>query len=233
MKLAESWIKFHHDHKRGEVITGRISKITDFCLFVDLEPEIFGIVHLNDLDGNETSNETLARFRIGDTISAVMLSIEPELEIVSLGIKQMRDEPGDGSSGDPPSAPRPVLPNSPKTPDSASGATVVPRSQKLISTLGAIGLVMALLAFVLGSAPFTPAVLLTFISFPLAMLTALLGAWRLSIVTLYFSMLAWMTVPIAQELSVRIDYFLVIVGLVGLIIAGSLYYDYTPRRTSS
>ena len=155
MPIAEPWIKFHHDHKRGEVITGRISKIADFGLFVDLEPEIFGIVHLNDLGGSESSTERLASFNVGDTVSAVILSIEPELERVSLGIKQLRDERRDGSNDGPPDAPRPVRPQSPKTPAPASDTVVAPRSRKFASTLGAIGLVLALLAFALGSAPFT------------------------------------------------------------------------------
>lgn len=99
----------------------------------------------------------------------------------------------------------------------------------------AIALVLALLAFALGSAPFTPALLLTAIALPLAALAAWLGAWRQAVLALYFSCAAWAGVPLAQKLSVRIDYSLLFLAFLGLVGALVLYcgYEYSRRREDS
>lgn len=65
MGAAENWKIFARNHRRGEVITGPVSKITDFGLFVDLEPDIFGIVHLNDLDWDDQGMEALEKYKVG------------------------------------------------------------------------------------------------------------------------------------------------------------------------
>lgn len=91
MTATERWKNFQRDHSRGERITGSISKITDYGLIVDLVPGIFGIVHLNDLDGNDAGIEALEQYSVGDTVDTLILTIEPERERVCLGIKQIHN----------------------------------------------------------------------------------------------------------------------------------------------
>jgi hypothetical protein len=93
-------------------------------------------------------------------------------------------------------------------------------------TMGTIAMVMALLSFTLGSAPFTPAKMLLFISVPLALFAAVLGSWRLAFITIYFSIASLSVVPISQILSFRIDYLLVLMGVVGAVIGGLLFYEH-------
>lgn len=122
MGAAENWNKFARDHRRGEVISGPVSKITDFGLFVDLEPDIFGIVHLNDLDWNDPGIEALEKYQVGDRVDTLILSIQPERQRVVLGIRQLRDDPDDGPGSTPPDEPNPVKPESPTPPKPDSEA---------------------------------------------------------------------------------------------------------------
>ena len=92
--------------------------------------------------------------------------------------------------------------------------------------LGSIALVMAMLSFVLSSAPFTPAIALVVLSVPLALFAGLLGSWRLAVVTIYFSIASLFVVPISSELSFRIDYLLVLMGVVGAVIGVVLFYEH-------
>ena len=98
-------------------------------------------------------------------------------------------------------------------------------------TLGSIALVMAMLSFILGSAPFTPAMALVFLSIPLAIVSGFLGSWRLAITAIYFSLASWSVIPISKELSFGIDNLLVLMGVIGTVIAGFLFYGY--RRVTN
>jgi hypothetical protein len=100
------------------------------------------------------------------------------------------------------------------------------KHQKMSITLGSIALVLALLSFVLGSAPFTPVMILVFISVPLAIISGYLGSWRLAVITIYFSVASLSVIPMSKELSFRIDYLLVLMGVAGAIIGGVLFYEY-------
>ena len=93
-------------------------------------------------------------------------------------------------------------------------------------TLGSIALVLALLSFILGSAPFTPAMVLVFVSVPLALVSGYLGSWRLAVITIYFSITSLSVIPISKELSLRIDFLLILMGVAGAIIGGALFYEY-------
>ena len=104
------------------------------------------------------------------------------------------------------------------------------RYPRINLTLGWLALIFALLAYTLGSAPFTPAMVLLLLALPLALVTGLMGAWRLALVTVYFSTAAWFVIPLAKGLAFRIDYLLALMGLIGIILGGSLVYFY--RRTS-
>ncbi len=97
-------------------------------------------------------------------------------------------------------------------------------------TLGSIALLLSLIAFTLGSAPFAPAIVLGLLAIPLALLAALLGSWRLSLVSFYFANAAWLVVPTARALQLRIDYALVLFALFGLLIAVGLCCDYRRRK---
>jgi len=87
--IKASWRRYQRDHHRGEVVTGPIIQITDYGLIVDLESDIKGIVHLSDIRAGSSGEEHLAEYYIGLVIDTVILSIEPERERVSLGIKQL------------------------------------------------------------------------------------------------------------------------------------------------
>ena len=87
--IKASWRRYQRDRHRGEVVTGPIIQITDYGLIVDLESDVHGIVHLNDIRAGSRGEEHLAEFYIGLVIDTVILSIEPERERVSLGIKQL------------------------------------------------------------------------------------------------------------------------------------------------
>ena len=91
----------------------------------------------------------------------------------------------------------------------------MPVPGKLSSTLGLLANFLALVAFTLGAAPFTPAMVLVFGALPLALAAGFLGSWRLAIIALYFSSSAWFAVPVARELSIRVDYILIAMGVLG------------------
>jgi hypothetical protein len=93
-----------------------------------------------------------------------------------------------------------------------------------------ISLVMAIIAFILGSAPFTPALILVAIAFPMALVTSFLGNWRVSIIAMYYSLAAIGAIPIAQSSGLRIDYILAIFGAIGLILGSTLYFIYARSK---
>jgi len=87
------WEEFAATHKKGEKIKGTIKSITDFGIFVGLEGGIDGLVHLSDISWNEPGEEAIRKFRKGQEIEAVILAIDPERERISLGIKQLEQDP--------------------------------------------------------------------------------------------------------------------------------------------
>jgi len=91
------WNSFATDHPIGSTVTGEVRNITEFGLFVGLDGMIDGMVHLSDLDWNRSGDEALADYKKGDTVSAKVLDIDTEKERVSLGIKQLENDPVDGS----------------------------------------------------------------------------------------------------------------------------------------
>lgn len=87
------WEEFAALHKKGEKIKGAIKSITDFGIFVGLEGGIDGLIHLSDISWNEPGEEAIRKFKKGDEIEAVILAIDPERERISLGIKQLEQDP--------------------------------------------------------------------------------------------------------------------------------------------
>lgn len=115
MTQRNSWEAFDGQHRRNERITSKISRIvSDIGIFVSLDRGIHGIVHLRDLDWVIPGEEAIARYSVGDLIEVVILSIQPELERISLGVKQLTPDPRPNQRGEPPPAPVPVKPKSPK-----------------------------------------------------------------------------------------------------------------------
>jgi small subunit ribosomal protein S1 len=87
------WDAFGRQYAKGDKIAGAIKSITDFGIFIGLEGNIDGLVHLSDISWNETGEEAVRRFKKGDEIETVILSIDPERERISLGIKQLEQDP--------------------------------------------------------------------------------------------------------------------------------------------
>ncbi|MEO8101701.1 MAG: S1 RNA-binding domain-containing protein, partial [Betaproteobacteria bacterium] len=91
--MANPWDEFSMSHKKGERVKGTIKSITDFGVFIGLPGNIDGLVHLSDLSWNVPGEEAVKNFKKGDELEAVVLAIDVERERISLGIKQLDDDP--------------------------------------------------------------------------------------------------------------------------------------------
>jgi len=91
--LANPWNEFADNFHKGDKLKGAIKSITDFGVFVGLPGGIDGLVHLSDLSWNETGEDAVRKFKKGDEVEAVVLSIDVEKERISLGIKQLEGDP--------------------------------------------------------------------------------------------------------------------------------------------
>ena len=91
--LANPWDEFDKKHERGDKITGTIKSITDFGIFIGLDGGIDGLVHLSDISWNETGEEAIRNYNKGDTVEAMVLSVDSEANRISLGIKQLSSDP--------------------------------------------------------------------------------------------------------------------------------------------
>lgn len=87
------WEEFSEHHEIGEHISGKIRSITDFGLFIGLEGEIDGLVHLSDISWTATGEEAVRNYKKGDEVEAIILNIDPERERISLGVKQLEANP--------------------------------------------------------------------------------------------------------------------------------------------
>jgi small subunit ribosomal protein S1 len=87
------WDAFAASFSKGDRISGVIKSITDFGIFIGLEGNIDGLVHLSDISWNETGEEAVRSYKKGDEIETVILSVDPERERISLGVKQLEDDP--------------------------------------------------------------------------------------------------------------------------------------------
>ena len=87
------WDEFAATHQRNDKITGEIKSITDFGVFIGLEGGIDGLLHLSDLSWDREGEAAVRDFKKGDQITAVVLSVDPDRERISLGIKQAQDDP--------------------------------------------------------------------------------------------------------------------------------------------
>ncbi len=87
------WEAFSATHSKGDKISGSIKSITDFGIFLGLEGNIDGLVHLTDISWSQTGEEAIREFKKGDQLDTVILSIDPDRERISLGLKQLEQDP--------------------------------------------------------------------------------------------------------------------------------------------
>ena len=90
---ANPWEEFAKAHEKGEKVSGTIKSITDFGIFIGLAGGIDGLVHLSDISWNEQGEEAIRRYKKGDTVEAVILSVDAEGNRISLGVKQLNSDP--------------------------------------------------------------------------------------------------------------------------------------------
>ncbi|MCI1729913.1 MAG: 30S ribosomal protein S1 [Chiayiivirga sp.] len=99
---ANPWEAFAAIFKKNDKVSGQIKSITDFGIFVGLDGGIDGLVHLSDISWNATGEDIVRNFKKGDTVEAVVLAVDPERERISLGIKQLEQDPfGQYMAGNP------------------------------------------------------------------------------------------------------------------------------------
>jgi len=87
------WESFAAIHNKGDKVTGAIKSITDFGIFIGLDGGIDGLVHLSDISWQDTGDDAVRNFRKGEDVEAVVLAVDPERERISLGIKQLDQDP--------------------------------------------------------------------------------------------------------------------------------------------
>jgi small subunit ribosomal protein S1 len=87
------WEEFSLNNAKGEHISGKIKSITDFGIFIGLDGGIDGLVHLSDISWNEPGETAVRRYSKGEEIETLILSVDPERERISLGLKQLDRDP--------------------------------------------------------------------------------------------------------------------------------------------
>ena len=98
--LTNPWDDFMTQHPVGSEIEGEVKNITEFGLFIGLAGEIDGMVHLSDLDWEQSGEEAIKEYKKGDMVRAKVLDVDIDKERISLGIKQLSADPFTSSSGD-------------------------------------------------------------------------------------------------------------------------------------
>ncbi len=91
--LANPWETFVEKYPPGTVVEGEVKNKTEFGLFVGLDGDVDGMVHLSDLDWNRPGEQVIEEFRRGDKLKAVVLDVDVEKERISLGVKQLAGDP--------------------------------------------------------------------------------------------------------------------------------------------
>ncbi|MEI2265140.1 30S ribosomal protein S1 [Erwinia sp. CGal63] len=90
---SNPWQQFAETHNKGDRVEGKIKSITDFGIFIGLDGGIDGLVHLSDISWNATGEEAVREYKKGDEIAAVVLQVDAERERISLGVKQLAEDP--------------------------------------------------------------------------------------------------------------------------------------------
>ena len=87
------WEEFAANHNKGDKVSGKIKSITDFGIFIGLEGGIDGLVHLSDISWNDSGEDAVRNYKKGDEVEAVVLAVDAERERISLGVKQLGQDP--------------------------------------------------------------------------------------------------------------------------------------------
>merc|ERR1712151_1211109 len=90
---SNPWKNFDANYEKNEQITGKIKSITDFGIFVGLEGGIDGLIHLSDISWNDDAESLIRKYKKNQEIKTTILSIDSERERISLGIKQLKEDP--------------------------------------------------------------------------------------------------------------------------------------------
>jgi len=90
---SNPWDEFAAIQNKGDRVIGKIKSITDFGIFIGLDGGIDGLVHLSDISWDEVGEDAVRNFKKGDELEAVVLAIDSERERISLGVKQMAQDP--------------------------------------------------------------------------------------------------------------------------------------------
>ncbi|MCH7630280.1 MAG: 30S ribosomal protein S1 [Proteobacteria bacterium] len=91
--MENPWDSFSKNFKVGDTIEGTVKNITEFGLFIGLDENLDGMVHLSDLDWNRSGSEAIAEYKKGETVKAIILDVDSEKERISLGVKQLKGDP--------------------------------------------------------------------------------------------------------------------------------------------
>ncbi|MDE0955940.1 MAG: 30S ribosomal protein S1 [Pseudomonadales bacterium] len=91
--VGNPWAEFAEKYAAGDKVVGNIKTITDFGIFVGLEGDLDGLVHMSDISWEVEGEAALRDYKKGDEVSAVILSVDSEKERISLGIKQQENDP--------------------------------------------------------------------------------------------------------------------------------------------
>jgi small subunit ribosomal protein S1 len=92
------WASFAERYPAGTNVEGEIKNITEFGLFIGLEGDVDGMVHLSDLDWNRSGEDAIQDYNKGDVVKAIVLDVDQEKERISLGIKQLGSSPAESAS---------------------------------------------------------------------------------------------------------------------------------------
>ncbi len=87
------WDEFAETHNKGDKISGKIKSITDFGIFIGLDGSIDGLVHMSDISWSDTPEDSIRGYQKGDEVETVILAVDAERERISLGIKQLQQDP--------------------------------------------------------------------------------------------------------------------------------------------
>jgi small subunit ribosomal protein S1 len=90
---SNPWDEFAVTHNKNDHVSGKIKSITDFGIFIGLDGGIDGLVHLSDISWDDAGEDAIRNFKKGDEVETVVLSVDPERERISLGIKQLAKDP--------------------------------------------------------------------------------------------------------------------------------------------
>jgi small subunit ribosomal protein S1 len=98
--MRNPWEVFVEKYPPGTNVVGEVKNKTEFGLFLGLDGDVDGMVHLSDLDWKRPGEQVIDEYKKGDTVHAVVLDVDVEKERISLGIKQLQGDPMDTAGGD-------------------------------------------------------------------------------------------------------------------------------------